>query len=160
RSPKHAWLDPIERGARWIARKRTPLTPGSPHAGLLPAGFSAEHLGPVDHYYWDDFWGVAGLAAAARLLARAGRAETAAARREAAAAPLRATDGRLPPVSRRLGRPAMPAAPPRRLDSGAVGSLAAGYPLQIVPADDSRLLDTAEYLLEECFFDGGFFQDM
>ena len=40
-------------------------------AGLLPAGFSAEHLGPNDYYYWDDFWGLAGLIAAARLALRA-----------------------------------------------------------------------------------------
>ena len=36
------------------------------HAGLLPAGFSAEHLGPNDFYYWDDFWSIAGLQAAAK----------------------------------------------------------------------------------------------
>ncbi|HTD65668.1 MAG TPA: hypothetical protein VK846_03945, partial [Candidatus Limnocylindria bacterium] len=60
------WTDVIERGARWILGKRMPQ--GAPHPGLLPAGFSAEHLGPNDYYYWDDFWGVAGLRAAARLL--------------------------------------------------------------------------------------------
>ena len=43
------------------------------HAGLLPAGFSAEHLGPNDHYYWDDFWAEAGLRAAERIFNRAGR---------------------------------------------------------------------------------------
>ena len=46
-------------------------------AGLLPAGMSAEHLGPVDHYYWDDFWGVAGLRAAAELLRAAGQPDAA-----------------------------------------------------------------------------------
>ena len=33
-----------------------------------PPGFSAEHLGPNDYYYWDDFWCVAGLRAAAYLV--------------------------------------------------------------------------------------------
>src|SRR6185436_4266627 len=45
------WSDVIERGARWILHKRMPQA--SVHPGLLPAGFSAEHLGPNDYYYWD-----------------------------------------------------------------------------------------------------------
>jgi len=37
-----------------------------PAAGLLPPSKSAEDLGPEDrHYYWDDFWSVAGLEEAA-----------------------------------------------------------------------------------------------
>ena len=47
-----AWLN----GADWIIGKRLPEDGRTPHAGLLPAGFSAEHLGPNDHYYWDNFW--------------------------------------------------------------------------------------------------------
>src|SRR4030067_1017945 len=44
----------------------------------LSAGFSAVHLGPYDYYYWDDFWGVAGLRAAAWLLDALGEPGTAA----------------------------------------------------------------------------------
>ncbi|MCA1785954.1 MAG: hypothetical protein LC657_08240, partial [Desulfobacteraceae bacterium] len=51
----------LMKGARWIMTKRRSKKDGSPHDGLLPAGFSAEHLGPNDYYFWDDFWGVAGL---------------------------------------------------------------------------------------------------
>jgi hypothetical protein len=54
----------------------------------------------------------------------------------------------------------MPASPYRRLDAGAIGSLAVGYPLQLCAADDPRLLDTVEFLLERCFVNGAFFQDM
>jgi hypothetical protein len=32
--------------------------------------------------------------------------------------------------------------------------------LRLCPADDPRLLDTVEFLLERCFVDGAFFQDM
>lgn len=60
----------------------------------------------------------------------------------------------------RLGRPAMPASPYRRLDAGAVGSIAAGYPLQLMNARDDRLVDCVEYLLQNCFVEGAFFQDM
>lgn len=54
----------------------------------------------------------------------------------------------------------MPATPYRRLDSGSVGSLVAGYPLQIFDPRDPRLLDTAEFLLERCMVNGGFYQDI
>jgi hypothetical protein len=126
----------------------------------LPAGFSAEHLGPNDYYYWDDYWAVAGLRAAAKLAERyrdpAGGKEWL---READALAL-AIERSLGRVGVRLGRPAIPASPYRRLDAGAIGSLAAGYPLALYAPDDPRLLDTAEYLLANCFVDGAFFQDM
>lgn len=48
---------------RWIARtRRRTKDPAAAHAGLLPAGLSAEHFGPNDHYFWDNFWSLAGMA--------------------------------------------------------------------------------------------------
>ena len=44
-------------------------------------------------------------------------------------------------VADRIGSDAMPASPYRRLDAGAIGSIAAGYPLQIYSADDQRLTE-------------------
>ena len=153
------WRKPVERGARWIVRKRLDDTLEAPHAGLLPAGFSAEHLGPNDYYYWDDFWGVAGLCAASALLARQ---DVDASREFAAAADAfaGAVDRSLDACAERLGRPAMPASPYRRLDAGAIGSLARGYPTQLCAPDDARLLDCVEFLLERCFVNGAFYQDM
>jgi len=77
-----------------------------------------------------------------------------------AGAMLRAVDRSLAKAFPRLRRKAMPAAPYRRMDAGAIGSLAFGYPLQLSAPDDPRLLDTVEYLLSDCFIDNGFFQDM
>jgi hypothetical protein len=54
----------------------------------------------------------------------------------------------------------MPAAPTRRLDAGAIGSLSGDYPLLLVPPADQRVLDTVDYLLQNCCVSGGFFQDM
>jgi hypothetical protein len=158
RPPKPAWHDAIRRGAQWISRKR--LDDGdAPHAGLLPAGFSAEHLGPNDYYYWDDFWGIAGLESAAWLAGFFDASVADGFRREAGIF-RGAVDSSLAVAARRLGCSAMPASPYRRLDSGAVGSLAFGYPLQQCAPDDARLLGTVDFLLERCFFNGGFFQDM
>ncbi len=160
RPTKHAWRKPILDGARWIARKRHADDLDAPHAGLLPAGFSAEHLGPNDFYYWDDFLGLAGLRAASALAESWG--DTASAREFAgnADAFAAAINRSLEKVAKRLGRPALPASPYRRLDAGAVGSLVAGYPLQLYPPDDPRLLGTMEFLLQNCMVKGGFFQDM
>jgi hypothetical protein len=149
----------LRRGARWIARKR--VRGGDPlREGLLPAGFSAEHLGPNDYYYWDDFWGIAGLRAAVRLAARQGAAEDAQRwAREAEdfqAAVFRSIAGL--PAHRRTG--AIPAAPYRRMDAGAVGSMVADYPLQLTAPGDARVMHTLAFLMENCFFRGGFFQDM
>ncbi len=159
RTPDHHWLAPIRRGARWIQRKRTSNSLDVPHAGLLPAGFSAEHLGPNDYYYWDDFWGIAGLRAAASMLAVL---EPKASERFAKGADdfTRAVDASLASCEQRLRRPAMPASPYRRLDAGAIGSLAAGYPTQLCAPDDPRLLDCVEFLLQRCFVNGAFYQDM
>jgi hypothetical protein len=160
REPNPAWRRSIRRGSRWIQRNRLPADGEALHAGLLPPGFSAEHLGPNDYYYWDDFWGIAGLHAASRLLSTARGDEPPSAFREEAERFREAVNRSLTRVALRLGRPGMPASPYRRLDSGAVGSLAAGYPLQIFPARDERLLDTAEFLLSRCLVNGGFYQDI
>lgn len=160
RKPKPEWRTAIERGGRWIARKRLSPEGGEPHSGLLPPGFSAEHLGPNDYYFWDDFWGVAGLRAAARMLEAFGDADTADDFRREADGLLACIEKSLSAASRRLGRPGMPASPYRRMDSGSIGSLAAGYPLQIFPPRDPRTLDTAEYILSRCLVNGGFYLDI
>ncbi|MEW6325858.1 MAG: hypothetical protein AB1515_10790, partial [Nitrospirota bacterium] len=160
RPPKPEWLPAVTRGAEWIVRKRLPDGLDVAHAGLLPAGFSAEHLGPNDYYYWDDFWGVAGLRAAADLLVLSGEAEEAEGFHREAAVLMAAIERSLEKMADRRAQPGIPASPYRRMDAGAIGSLAAGYPLQLWPARDPRLLDTAELLLRDYSVLGGFFQNM
>ena len=157
--PSSDWDGPIRRGARWIMRKRLRDDLDAPHAGLLPAGFSAEHLGPNDYYYWDDFWSIAGLRAAAAMIAdrdTGDRDDFARAAEDLSAAADRSLAG----CAQRLGRPAMPASPYRRLDAGAMGSVALAYPAQLCAPDDPRLLDSVEFLLGRCFVNGAFYQDM
>lgn len=158
-APKAAWHKAIKKGAEWITKKRLPED-GGPFSGLLPAGFSAEHLGPNDYYYWDDFWGVAGLYAADHLLSVMGEELAATRFADGAGAFSAAIDTSLETAKARLGRAAMPAAPTRRLDAGMIGSICAGYPLKLFAPDDARLTDSADYLMENCFVNGGFFQDM
>jgi len=159
-NPPDEWAGPIRRAAHWIVRKRLPDGRDTPHSGLLPAGFSAEHLGPNDYYYWDDFWAVAGLKSAASILANLGETHEAQRLEDEAADLTAAIDRSLERARARLRVPAMPASCYRRLDSGAIGSLVAGYPLQLLSPRDGRLLSTAGFLLDRCIVGGGFFQDM
>jgi hypothetical protein len=140
-------------------RKRLPADTGKPEAGLLPAGFSAEHLGPNDFYYWDDFWGVAGLRGAADLL-RERNAKFARECEEVAAEFLQTIEQSFPHGPERRYPGAIPASPKRRMDSGAVGSLVADYPLQLFAPGDERILKTADYLRDHSSHGGGFFQNM
>lgn len=153
------WLDAVAKGATWIKRKRLPKDSGRLEAGLLPAGFSAEHLGPNDFYYWDDFWGVAGLRSAAELLEGRDAALATDCRREADDF-LATIERSFPSGPHRRFPVAIPASPKRRMDSGAVGSLVADYPLQLFAPGDTRILRTADYLRDHSMYQGGFFQNM
>jgi hypothetical protein len=153
------WLQAVAKGARWISRKRIPARPARPESGLLPAGFSAEHLGPNDYYYWDDFWAVAGLKCAADLLQKENSklANSCAAEAQEFLDTITASFPRGP---HRRYPGAIPAALHRRMDSGAVGSLVADYPLQLFAPGDSWITKTADYLVETHLQSGGFFQNM
>jgi hypothetical protein len=151
--------DSIPTAVRWIERKRATAA-GALHDGLLPAGFSAEHLGPNDHYYWDDYWALAGLRAADRTLQRVGRATEAERAGRLADEMRRAIERSIEQIatSRSLG--GIPASPYRRMDAGAIGSLVADYPLQLYPPDEPRIMATVEAILNNYFHKGGFFQDI
>jgi hypothetical protein len=75
----------IDRAASWLERLIAP-------DGLLPAGASAEDLGPPDRqHFWDDFWGVIGLRDASYAAGLAGDSARSAKLRAEAGALLRAT---------------------------------------------------------------------
>lgn len=155
-----AMLRSVAKAIEWIDRKRVKDDSDPLHEGLLPAGFSAEHLGPNDHYYWDDFWAEAGLHAAARIYARLGRPHEERDARAKAEDLRRAIDRSIhrTPAWRSLG--GIPASPYRRIDSGAIGSLVADFPLQLYPPAAPPIMATVEALLRRCFLHGGFFQDV
>jgi len=155
-----SWRQAMLKGARWIMAKRTPLDSGKPHAGLLPAGFSAEHLGPNDFYFWDNFWAIAGLRAAARVMEAAGATVLATGLTEAAGEYHHRVQACIAAIDPDQSRGGIPASPYRRMDAGAVGSMVADYPLQLTPPADPRIRSTLEHLLKHHFVSGGFFQDM
>ena len=158
--PPKEWRESVNRAGKWISKKRLPGNVQSLHAGLLPSGFSAEHLGPNDFYYWDDFWAVAGLKAAAFLCAAYKDNDQAHLFERESDALLESINQSLKKVEVRLKRLAIPASPYRRLDSGAIGSLIASYPLRVFQQNDPRILDTADFLMKNYLVHGGFFHDI
>jgi hypothetical protein len=159
-APRESWISVIEKGADWMVKKRLAEDLDQLHAGLYPPGFSAEHLGNVDYYYWDNFWNVAGLRSAAALLKMVDRNESVSKFENEADALMQAIKKSVQHSRSIRDYEGIPASPYRRMDAGAVGSIVAGYPLEILPAQDPLLLSTIEYLLEHCFVHGAFFQDM
>ena len=156
-----ATIQSVSRGVRWIERKRHSKRRrrDATLVGLMPASISAEHLGPFDYYYWDDFWSLRGLLDGADLLAAAGD-ERAADRAREWAEGLRADlDRSLALVAEALGTRAIPAGPRRRPDPAMVGSLVACAPLRLLPADDPAVVATLEAVREFCLGDA-FYQSI
>lgn len=152
----------IKRGAQWIEKKRHDISFNKfKPKGLLPAGFSAEHLGPNDFYYWDNFWSLRGI-------------------RDAmfAAEALKQTDDLrmferiheeyqkdlMTAINRDLEHTdahVLPAAPGRRPDSGMIGNIAAAYPLELYPIERTPWLgDTVKFIRDHLFHEEGFYQQM
>ncbi|MDQ8204326.1 hypothetical protein [Pelagicoccus sp. SDUM812003] len=149
----------VRKAINWFNGMRVSAE-GTRWHGLLPAGFSAEHFGPNDYYYWDDFWAIGGLEAAAQLCLRHGDENLAQKASNLAVDMRQSVEASIEsnPVFHK--RSSMPASPNRRMDSGAIGSLVSDYPLQLFDAGDVRVRRSVEWILENCFVDGAFFQDM
>jgi hypothetical protein len=146
-------LPSIVAGVQWIERKRHSKRRrhsgrGGDEAlrGLLPAGVSAEHLGPFDYFFWDDFWGVAGLRSGAELLQATDQGDAAADASRFASAMWTDVEASLELTAKRLGTLAMPAGPRRRIDPAVIGSLVACWPLGLLPADDPRVAATVDVI--------------
>lgn len=150
------------KGCEWIKKKRMSTTGdrNSDVYGLLPAGFSAEHLGPNDYYYWDDFWCLAGVRAAELASAALGKPDEQKEFHQEYDRYLGHIEASLARVGKKLGRPLIPASPNRRMNSGAIGSICTIYPLDIYPIDDERMANTLEEIRRISFFGDGFFQNI
>ena len=158
--PKSKWQRMITNAAKWIVHKRLSKTNGEIHDGLMPSGFSAEHLGPIDYYYWDSFWSVEGLRSAAIMTSLWGNSQMGEGFKNEATRLLDAIDRSLEKSRSIRKHDGLPASPYRRMDAGAVGSIVAGYPVQIFEPNDERLLQSTEFLLENCFIENAFFQEI
>ena len=156
----HVDAEAVAKGVRWIERKRhTKRGRRDPAVrGLLPASISAEHLGPFDFYYWDDFWSLRGLLDGAALL-RALGADPIAEECGRWAASMRADlDASIALVAARLGTDALPAGPRRRIDPGVIGTLVACSPLRLFAAEHPVMAATAQAIRDRFCVGPAFYQ--
>lgn len=133
----------IEKMLVWISK-----TIGK-HGGVLPPGFSAEHLGVADWYLWDNFWSLAGLLH----FSKSSNPKI----QSLSNAVFRRLNESLQEYLK--GYEYYPAALGRKRDAGMIGSVAAVYPLKIPEFMDQKMLNTLEIIHESYFFKGGFFQE-
>src|SRR5262249_15291938 len=141
---------------RTRSRKRRRKDPAL--AGLMPPSLSAEHLGPLDYYYWDSFWSLRGLRDAAALIRDDGQTELAAQVDGWATSFAADLDASMHLVANRLGPAVTPAGPRRHVDAAVIGSLAACWPLQIFGTNHPGITATLAAIQDRFCIDRAFFQ--
>jgi len=149
----------LYKGALWIEEARQETKDGqAPHAGLLPAGISAEHFGPNDHYFWDNFWGLAALRDLSKAAQMIGRNQTHKTLEQLA-------EGYQERLAQVMGEACqsnpeqgLPCSIYRPLDTAAIGTLVSLWPLDLFSPFDPWVGPTLDYLWENNLRDGLFYQ--
>jgi GH15 family glucan-1,4-alpha-glucosidase len=127
-------------GYLWIKKKRVKET------GLLPPGYSAEHFGPNDTFYWDNFWALAGLKGFYSIAEELGRKKVVRQVQNEIADYEKAVFSSLQSLQKKFSFPLIPSSPNRDIDSSIVGSIVALYPLRLVPPRDEKMTGTLQVL--------------
>ena len=151
----------LERGARWIIKTRLGRLGGQGvRHGLLPSGLSAEHFGPNDHYFWDNYWSLAGLKSWFSEVKH--QMSTVEVQRWEEDIHLYMGDvmRAMEEAMSRTGNQGLPCAPTRSMDSAAIGNLVAVHPLGLFEEDSGWVKKTVDYLYEQQLLDGLFYQDI
>ncbi len=120
-------VGPVAKAAHAIERRRR-VRRHRKHprrAGLLPSGPQPPVLGPAGQTYLDDWWSVAGLVRAARLLEGEGQLEAAVDARRFARDLAATVDRSIEAVLAAAGSRVVPVGPERAVDAGIVGILVA-----------------------------------
>jgi hypothetical protein len=151
----------LHKGVQWIEKMRLndPRLKETPYAGLLPAGLSAEHLGLVDYYFWDNAWSIGGIEAFINICIQLGREQEQRYAEQLMKSFRSDLERAIEIIQRRYQIKEIPASPTRGIDCGMIGSTCFWYPLQILPPDDVRMMATLSTLLDRYCIQGMFFQD-
>lgn len=142
----------IIKGANWIIKKRKK----GYRKKLMPAGFSAEHLGPADHYYWDNLWSIAGLRDAAYACSIVPNFKE---HHRYFIKEMKEYIQDFLNISRteREKYGVLTAAPNRGIDSGIIGSIVDLYPLQLNLLTNLEITKTVKTIYKNYFINNLFF---
>ncbi|MHA1220302.1 MAG: hypothetical protein ACTSQB_01070 [Candidatus Heimdallarchaeota archaeon] len=163
----YQWLEgvyeSIEKAAEWIIttrkleKKEGTIGKEEFIRGLLPPGFSAEHLGPCDYFYWDNFWGVTGLREAAHI-ARILQKESATRLQKEFERYLLDLFISTSKLFKKYDY--LPVGPFRESDSAMIANLCAYHPTKIWDSSNEILTKTADLIYNKFTHKGGFFHEV
>lgn len=147
----------IYNGANWIERKRKKYKES---LGLLPPGFSAEHFGPNDLYYYDDYFGLRGLldaSFASKELNLKENEELFYSFYEDFKKSLR---NAIEDDQKRLNKKIVLGAYGRNIDASMIATFTSIFPLRLDLLKKEEILNTYEVLKEKFFEKGCFYQNI
>jgi hypothetical protein len=149
------------KGVNWIdkARLRRKKNLGTSYFGLLPAGLSAEHLGLVDHYYWDNFWSLAGIRSfesISKILNKTKNLDYISSLIYQYQNELNIS---IENCCNEFNEESIPASCTRGIDCGMIGSVSALYPTQLFKPINKRIMATLDTIYTRYFYKGMFFQN-
>jgi hypothetical protein len=147
------------KGAKWISKTRlNKIDINSPHFGLLPAGISAEHFGPNDYYFWDNFWSLTGIQQliwAADLLNHTKDSLWLQSVYDSYFQDLQKSINH---VTSKSDCSALSCSPYRWTDTAAIGNLAAITPMNLISENEYWVAPTLDFLWSNNVRNGLFFQ--
>jgi hypothetical protein len=149
----------IKKACEWIfgvrGTTKSPDQRNTLHYGLMPKSFSAEHLGPYDYYYWDNFWIICGLREAAYAAKELGLKMDAKKfedeYRDLENCTLHSID-----QIRKKGLACFPSSPYREVESTIIGNVGGVWPCRVLDANDKRIQEVLETLYSKYMINGGF----
>ncbi|MDD5066967.1 MAG: hypothetical protein PHF84_07955 [bacterium] len=150
----------LQKAVEWIFRQtgKNPAHPESPEYGLLPSGFSAEHFGPSNYYYWDNFWSYAGIREFIALSKVLGRNVSAMEKDNERY--WHNIEDSIRKYQIRTDEKFIPSSPFRTDDSSMIGSVVALYPLQIMDPDREDMNNTLKLIRKKYMHHGAFFHKL
>jgi hypothetical protein len=153
-------FDSLLKGVKWIdnARLRDKEFIGKSYYGLLPAGMSAEHLGLVDYYYWDNFWSLAGLQSFSAICKMLKRTKELTYVNGLILEYQNDLDTSINKVCGDYSMEEISASCTRGIDCGMIGSVSSVYPTQLYNNGDNKTLATLNTIYDKYFYKGMFFQ--
>lgn len=141
----------IKKGTEFIKniRSQTKVLEGGKkplHYGLLPKSWSAEHTGPPDYIYYDDFWTICGLKSAIFAAQELGIDEDVKWMKEECADLETCLWDSVKRTIEKKSLPCFPASPYQDVTSTIIGNIAALWPCGIVKSDNKRIDEVLEVL--------------
>lgn len=147
----------IYKGAEWIERKRKKYKESM---GLLPPGFSAEHFGPNDLYYYDDYFGLRGLLDASILSKEIGLNENKEKFLSFYEDFLKDIRKAIDDDQKRLNKKIVVGAFGRNIDASMIATFTSIFPLQLTLLSKEEIINTYEEIKNRFFEKGCFYQNI